>query len=305
MDEDTNVFFSRQLEQLRAQAFEVQYAALKGMQLVPVKSDFNIGAVEYTYRVFDKVGTADVLADYSDVGPRVDIKGFETTTKFRRFGDSYGYSIEEVRNAIMAGLDLSNRKATAARDAIAILVDDSILLGSAAPKLGATGFSGLFTATGTEIYTVPNGGSNSTLWSAKTPDEIVQDMHAMVHQVEQNSNEIEKCDTMVLPLAVKGLVSSTRMGDGSNQTILSHFLETNTSIKTVEFTQKLNANSAWSGRRAVCYKRDPQKLEAIIVTEFEQLPPQYNGYEAITLCNCKVGGTVIYFPKSIIYADGI
>lgn len=305
MDAAENIFFSRQLEALRAQAFEVQYAALKGMMLVPTKTDFHIGAVEYTYRVFDKVGEAIVSSDASDKGPRVDIKGFETTTKFKTFKASYGYSIEEVRNAMMANLDLSNKKAKAARDAIAILVDNAILLGSSGPKLGGTGFTGLFTASGTEVYTVPVGAANSTLWSTKTPDEIVQDMHGMVYQVEQNSNEVEKCNTMVLPLALKGLVSSTRMGDACNQTILQHFLESNGSIKTVEFSQKLNSNSAWTGRRVVAYNRSPDKLEAPIVSEFEQLPPQYDGFEAVTHCQCKVGGTVVYFPKAIVYADNV
>lgn len=305
MDGLTNVFFSRQLEQLRAQAFEVQYATLKAFELCPVKSDFDPGVAEYTYRVYNRVGEAALLADYSSVGPRVDITGFEATTKFKRFGDSYGYSLEEVRNAMMARLDLQNRKAMAARSALATLVDDSILLGSAGRGLEGTGFTGLFTASGTEIYTVPLGVGGSSQWSTKTPDEIVADMHAMSHQVSQNSLEIEECDTMILPLAVRGLVSSTRMGDACNVTILQHFIETNGVIKNVEFSQKLNASSAWSGRRAMCYKRDPSKIEALVVNEFEQLPPQYNGFEAVTHCFGKVGGLAVYFPKSIIYADGI
>lgn len=305
MDAGENVFFSRQLEALRAQAFDVQHAELKGMQLVPVKSDFNIGAVEYTYRVFDQVGKAIITSDGSDKGPRADIKGFETTVRFYLAKASYGYNMEEVRNAMMAGLDLQNRKAIAARKAIAILTDNAILLGSTHPDLAGTGLTGLFTASGTEVYTVPTGDAGSTLWSTKTPDEIVRDLHGMVFQVEQNSNEVEKCNTLVLPLAVKGLVMSTRMGDGSNQTIMQHFLESNGSIKTVEFSQKLNSSSAWTGRRAVAYNKSPDKLEAPIVTEFEQLPPQYDGFEAVTHCQAKIGGTVIYFPKSVVYADNI
>lgn len=305
MDASENVFFSRQLEQIRAQAFEVQYAELKGVSLVPAKTDFHPGVEEYTYRVFDKVGRAMLSSNGSDKGPRVDLKGFETTTKFKTLKDSYGYNIQEARNAMMASLDLNGRKAKAARDAIATLSDDAILLGANGAGLGGSGFTGLFTLTGTETYAVPNGAAGSTLWTSKTPDEIVQDMHGMVFQVEQNSNEVEKCDTLVLPLSRKGLVSSTRMGDGSNQTILSHFLETNGSITNVEFSQKLNSNSAWTGARSMAYKKDPSKLECLIAVEFEQLPPQYDGYEVITHCQARIGGTICYFPKSAIYGDNI
>lgn len=305
MDSSENVFFSRQLEQIRAQAFEVQYAELKGTMLVPAKTDFHPGVEEYTYRVFDKVGRAAVSSNASDKGPRVDLKGFETTTKFKTLKDSYGYNIQEARNAMMASLDLNGKKAKAARDAIAVLSDDAILLGANGTGLAGTGFSGLFTLSETETYSVPNGAAGSPLWTAKTPDEIVQDMHGMVFQVEQNSNEVEKCDTLVLPLARKGLVSSTRMGDGSNQTILSHFLETNGSITSVEFSQKLNANTAWTGARAMAYKKSSDKLECLIAVEFEQLPPQYDGYEVITHCQARIGGTICYFPKSVIYADNI
>lgn len=305
MDASENVFFSRQLEQIRAQAFEVQYAELKGFALVPAKTDFHPGVEEYTYRVFDKVGRAALSSNGSDKGPRVDLKGFETTSKFKTLKDSYGYNIQEARNAMMASLDLNGRKAKAARDAIATLSDDAILLGANGTGLQGSGFSGLFTLTGTETYTVPNGAAGSTLWTAKTPDEIVQDMHGMVFQVEQNSSEVETCDTMVLPLSRKGLVSSTRMGDGSNQTILSHFLETNGSIKAVEFSQKLNSNTAWTGARCMAYKKDPGKIECLVAVEFEQLPPQYDGYEVITHCQARIGGTICYFPKSVIYGDNI
>jgi hypothetical protein len=275
------------------------------MRLVPTKTDFNIGAVEYTYYVYDKVGKAVITSDGSDKGPRADIKGSMTTTKFYLAKSSYGYNMEEVRNAMMAGLDLENRKARAARDAIAILTDNAILLGSTHPDLAGTQLTGLFTTSGTEVYTVPNGDAGSTLWTTKTPDEIVRDMHAMVYQVEQNSLEVEKCNTLVLPLAHKGLVSSTRMGDGASVTILQHFLASNGSITAVEFSAKLNSSTAWTGKRACAYNRSPDKLEAPIVVEFEQLPPQYDGFEAVTHCQGKIGGTVVYFPKSIVYADNI
>lgn len=304
LDASENLFTSRQLEVIRAQPFQVQYADLLGFTLVPAKMGFHPGAQEYTYRVYDRVGRAIVSSDSSDKGPRANVRGAETVSKFRTFKMSYATTLEEIRAAMMANLDLTTMSRDAAFAALAVMVDDAILLGSNGEGLGGTGLTGLFTASGTEVYSVPAPGG-STLWTAKTPDEVVQDMHAMTYQVVSNSKDIEKPNTMVLPLSRKGLVSSTRMGDGSNQTILSHFLETNGTVTEVLFSQKLDANGAWTGARAVVYNRNPLKLEAPVALINEQLAPQYDGYEIITHCQSKSAGTVIYAPKSICYADNI
>lgn len=304
MDASENAFFSRQLEAIRAQPFEVQYADLMGFKLVPAKTDFHPGAAEYTYRVYDRVGRAIVSSDASDKGPRANIKGAETTSKFRVFKMAYAYTLEEIRAAMMANLDLSGMNRNACLQALATIVDDAVLLGANGDGLGGTGLTGLFTLSGTDTYSVPAPGG-STLWTSKTPDEIVADLHGMVYQVVSNTKDIEKPNTMVLPLSRKGVISSTRMGDGSNQTILSHFLETNGYIKTVEFSQKLNSNAAWTGARAMAYVRDPLHLEAPVAVLNEQLPPQFEGYETVTHCQSKAGGTVVYAPKSVIYADNI
>lgn len=302
MDASENAFFSRQLETIRAQAFEVRYAELKGKTLVPVKTDIHPGAEEYTYRVYDRVGRAAVSSDASDRGPDVEIKGTEKTQKIRTLKAHYKFSIQESRAAQMAQSDLDARKARAARDSIETLHDDIMLVGDA-----ESGMKGLFTLSGTETYTVPNGQSGSTLLTTMTPDEIVQVLHAMVYQVNQNSSEIETCDTLVLPLARRGLIMSTRMGDGSNDTIYTHFMATNGHIKRIEWSQKLNAAPAgeWVGCRAVAYKNSPDKLECLMPVPFDQLPPQWDGYTVKTHCHARNGGIVLYFPKSVIYADNI
>ncbi len=130
-------------------------------------------------------------------------------------------------------------------------------------------------------------------------------MHGMVFQVESNSKGVERCNTLVLPLSRKGLVTGTRMGDGISDTILKHFLDTNGSITQVEFSPKLDSNSAWTGARAVAYNKSPDKIEGIIATELFQLPTQEEGYEFITHCMARLAGTICPFPKSVVYASEI
>lgn len=302
-DAAPNAFFSRQLEEIRAGVMEIQYAKLKGMQLVPMRQG-DSGAAEFTNRVFDRVGEAKLLATGQSRGPRVDTFGVESTIKYRRFGDAYAFDKEEVRNSAFAGTDLPQRKANAARESLAIKLDNAILLGNAGPgDLQTTGFVGLFTAANTCVYT-PTTGTNGTQFSGKTPDEIVNDLIAMENLIITTTLEIEQPDTLVLPLEVRPQLQS-RMGDGSDVTILKHYLNNTDNIKTVVFSQKLNSNAAWTGRRAVMYKRDPDKIEHVTSIVFSQDPPQYVGWETVTECEMKTAGCFVYVPKSICYMDGI
>jgi hypothetical protein len=304
MDAAPNAFFSRQLEEIRAGVMEVQYAALKGMQLVPMRGGLNPGAAEFTNRVFDKTGEAELLATGQSRSKRADVFGVESTIRYRRFGASYAFDKEEVRNAAFAGTDLPQRKANAARWALALKHDNAVLLGSAGPgDLSTTGFVGLFTASNTCTQT-PSTGSNGTLFSGKTPDEIVNDLIQMENQIITTTLEVEVPDTLVLPLSVRPQMQS-RMGDGSDVTILRHYLNNTDNIKTVIYSQKLNSNAAWTGARAVMYKRDPDKIEGITSIEFSQDPPQYVGWETVTECEMKTAGCFVYLPKSICYMDNI
>lgn len=303
-DSVPNGNFARQLEEIRAQAFEVQYPELKSGLLVPARQGLNPGAINYTYRVFDGVANARLLAPGQSRGESVEVFGVEATATYKRFGSSYRFDIEEVRNSAMSGNNLPAYKAEWARKALAFKLDDALLLGAAGPgDLKATGFVGLFIASNTTTVS-PIVGVNGGAWSGKTPDEIVNDLIALENAIITNSNGVEIPDTLVLPLATKPQLQS-RMGDGSDTTILKHYLSNTDSIKTVIFSEKLNSNAAWTGARVVMYKRDPNKIEGITSIVFAQGAPQYEGWDTITECEMKTAGTVVYFPKSIGYMDGV
>lgn len=304
MDAGENAFFSRQLEHIRPGIFEVKYADLVAMTLVPVNTSVHAGAEIYTYRAYDQFGKAVLASDLSKTGPRVDVSALpETFSPIRSMKDSYGYSIQEARAAMMANLDLDPRKAKAARSAIAQLTDDILLLGDgSAPYLG---LYGLFALTGTHTYSVPNGAGGLKTFASKTPDEVVADLHGIANGIVSNSKEIHKPTTLLLPLTSYQDVTSRRMGDGASNTILQQFLSTSPYIKSVKSCVKLETAGAAGVKRMVAYNPDSEMLEAIMPVVFEQLAPQFDGYEVITHCHGRTGGVVTYYPKSISYGDGI
>ena len=300
LDASESAFLSRQLEQVRSQSFDILFPELKGRSLVPVDNSVDPGAETIRYAQYESTGTAEMAKDYGEDAPVADVKSGEFTHGVFGMKVKYSYSLQEIRAARLAGLPLDARKAAAARRAIEQLIDDIAFLGET-----TTGLKGLLNQSSTCTYSTPAGGAGSKLWSAKTPDEILTDMFGMEKTIRETTKEVEMPDTLLLPLSSHGLVTTVRLGDGSDNTILKHFLANSLSIKNVVFSYKLETAGSGSTRRMVAYRKSPDKLQLIIPQEFSQLPPQARGYQIVTFCEARCGGVELYYPKSMCYGDEI
>lgn len=307
MDAAESVFFSRQLEKIRSGSYDTKFAEFQGRKFVPVDNSVDPSEEVITYRQFTEVGYAEWAKDLGR-GPRVDLYGTEFSTYVRQVKAAYGYGMDEARKAQRMGMDLPSRKATAARRAIEQKLDQAIWTGKPDGSL-----LGLLNQSNTTSYTVANGQAGTKTWETKSPDEILLDMYNIEAAIINGTLDIEKPDILLLPLSSYQLIASRRLGDGSDTTILRHFLATAISVTSVERSYKLESataaygetSSAFTGKRMVCYNRSPEKLVAIIPQEFNQLAPQVDGFEVVTQCEGKTGGVVMYYPKSLAYGDGI
>lgn len=304
MDAGEAAFFTRELEMIRAATYDIKYPNLQGRELVPVDNSVPSGAELVTYRTFDRHGQAAYISDEGTDLPRAEVSGTETGSKVWSIGMSYGFTLQEVRGALMAGRPLESRRAEAARRAIEELIDEGIWLGNS-----AHGLLGIANQSAALTYTTPVGAYGDTEWTnttgVKTPDEIVTDLNGVVFRVVDFTNDVERPDTLLLPLSRYNLISSLRMGDGSDNTVLRHFLQNNPYIRSVVPSYKLESAGSGSSKRMIAYVRSPSHLQAVIPQEFEQLPPQTIGLRTTIPCHARFGGVQVYYPKSICYADNI
>lgn len=298
LDASENIFLRRELENVRAQAFDIKFPALKGRLFVPIDNSVNTGAETNTFNTLEELGEAQITSDYATEAPRVDVAITDETLRIRGIVAAYGYSFQEVRNSMFAGRSLPNLKAITSRRIIERKLDTVLLLGDTAWKL-----KGLFTLTGTTTHTIALGKIGSKLWANKTSDEIAVDMHAIVNSIVTGTIDIEHPDTLILPLTAFNRVNQQRMGDGSDKTILSYFLETNAHITSVESSTRLESNTAWTGRQMVAYQRSPMMLQGVHSQEYEQLAPEVKGFETVVNCHARTGGVELYYPKAVSYAD--
>lgn len=304
-DANETMFLARQLEEIRARTYDIKRAPLDGMRFVPLDTSVSPGAETVTYRQYEALGFAKLISDYAKDWPTSNAVAREFTSKVKSIGSSYEYSFQEMRAAQFSGVPLAQAKANAARVAIEQKHDDLIQTGDS-----AQGLLGFLNQSNTTTFSVPNGASGTATWASKTPDEIVADMHDIVNGIATaNKGRADMVpNALLLPLAQYALVASRRMGDGSNVTILQHFLESNPYFSggrgTVDAWHILSTAGS-GGTRMVAYRRDPECLQYIAPVVFEQFAPQVEGAVTKTLCHGRSGGVVVYYPTTISYGDGI
>lgn len=296
-DASENAFLRRELEHVRAGLYEVLFPNLKGRQLVPVDHNVHTGAEVTTYNIMEVYGKARVGGGYSSTPPRVDVALRDASQPIKPIFEAYGYSLQEVRNAMMTGRGLSQMKAKAAREVMEQEVDEVLLEGNSANSL-----AGLFSLSGTNTETVTSGAVG-TLWADKTSDEKIADLNAAVNKIVTSTKDRIHPDTLVIPLTAFNDLNDNRMRDSSDTSILDHFLGKTQYIKNVVSSIKLETAGAASSRRLVAYKRSADMLQGIIPQEFEQLPPEAVGYETIINCHMRIGGIELYQPLSVCYMD--
>lgn len=314
LDANENIFFSRQLEYIMAQTYDVVYPEYKAMRLFPVSTEAGAGAESITYRQFDKVGMMKVISNYSDGLPRVNVKAKEFSTPVRPLGSSYGYNIDEVRAARFANKPLEMLEADAARQAYEQAVNQIAFFAYPTDNV----WGGL-----TGILYQPNVTIDSSLTGAwlggtTTPDQVLADLNKLVANMIKLTKGVEMPDTLLLPLEHWAYITSTPRSAYSNFTIAQFFLENNPSVRSIEALNELSTLApkpsiirAGSGdptlttNIAVVYKKDPRKVQLHIPQPFEQFPPEQRGLEWVIACHAKCAGIITPYPLSISIAEGI
>lgn len=293
--DDAGLFLDRQLEYIRPQVFEVEYADIKYPTILPVTAEAGPGAQTFTYRIMDATGDFKLISDAADDLPRADVSQTEKSINIRSFGGSFGYTVQELRAAQMANLSLEQRRASAVRRAYEEKVESVAMFGE-----GSVSLAGFFNNATVDVISANKWFSTS----AVTAQEMLEILNQGVSAIISGSNMKEQPDTILIAYEDYNIISTTRNSDSSDVTVLEYFLRTNPFIRNVEpINQLAAANSSLVKNRMVVYKRDPQKVQLHIPQPLELFPPQQRGLEFIVPAHARVGGVALYYPKSVKYVQ--
>lgn len=294
-NDDVGLFLSRELETILSRSFETQYADIKYSQVLPISTEVASGSDSYTYRIFDAQGQMKMIADKGSDLPRADVLRKEVTLPVRSLGASFAYTIQETRAAAQVpGMQLEQRRANAVRRAYEEKVQDVAFFGDA-----PSGMTGLFNSSNVDKI-VPN-----KWFDTATTDEMLEILNEAATRIVNGSNQKETPNTLLVPYdSVYRIISTTARSTTSDTTVMEFFLRTNPFIRSIEPINELSASkSVLSKDTIIAYDRSPEKLQLHIPQTLEFLPPVRTGLEFTVASHARIGGTAIYYPKSVLYVE--
>lgn len=300
LDDNESIFFSRELEHVKATTYDVRYPMLKQRQLIPVSFAGHPADEFVTYYQYDQVGMAKIIRDYANDFPSIELLGKKFSSEIQGLGAAYQYSIQEIRAAAKTGKPLETAKANAARRAIMQKERDLAFYGSA--EFNVPGWF--------SNANIPDVALTSGDWlaGARTADQILVDLNKLANAPINNSKTTESPNTLILPVKYYTLISSTPRSSTSDTTILEYFLKNNPFINSVDWLAELDsANSGGNLARSlgIVYDRNIEKFWLEIPQEFESFEPEKKGLAYKVPCHERCGGTIVPYPLSQAKTDDL
>ena len=303
-DANESLFFARQLEYIRPKAYDVKRAKLSALELMPVDTSTNPGAEYITYRQYDSVGSAKIIANYADDLPRADVVAKEFTSPVRGIGNSYGYSIQDIRAAQFTGTDLNTKRQSSARRAHDEQINRLAWAGDT-----VSGLPGLLSNANIPGYVIPADGTGSSkLFSTKTPDQILRDLNGIVNSVTITTKGVHKATELWMDLANYTYINNTIRGSTSDATIMKVWTDSNPGI-TVKAVLELGSTASGGSNGAtntmIAIENSIDNYQLNLAMMFMQHAPQQKGLSFEVPCESRFAGVTIEYPLAFSKADSV
>ena len=303
LDDVQGVFFQRELELIKAQSYDVQYADLIARNLFPVSNEGGFAITSITYRSYDKVGAAKLINNYAKDLPRADVGGKEVTIPVKEIGTSYGYTIKEIAASQLTGRSLDQQRANASRRAVEEEINDIAFNGRTDADL-----PGFLSNPNIPTVTVVNGAGGTPEWTTKTPDEILFDVNDLFGDIFENTKMKERADTLLLPPQQWNYIASTPRASNSDTSILQYIVKNSPFIMSedniIPVNELVGAGTAGVDIM-VAYTRRPDKLQLEIPGELQYFAPQEQGLEFVIPGMSSIAGVNVYYPLSAAIGEAI
>lgn len=300
-------FLVSQTSHIETQVWQKKYPELTYAEDIPIDSSAHPYATSVTYYSTDGVGRAEWLHGRGQDFPLVDVDRAKHETPVVMAGIGYDYTLEEIAQARMLGINLPTDKAHYARRAYEEKCDAIAYVGDA-----QRGFVGLLNDPGVSQAEAADGeGAANTTWPTKTPDEILADINGAITGMWTATNTIELADTVLLPLTRYAFIGTKRLDASRADTVLEHILRSNVYTmqtgKPLRIRARRELETAGDGgtKRMVTYKRDPEVLKLHRPMGLQFLAAQLHLLRFIVPGMFRLGGLDIRRKAAVRYTDNI
>jgi len=296
-------FVIAQGRNIETQVYKKRYPSFAYGDIVPIVTEGQPWAIGTTFFTVDTAGEAKIISGAGTDVPFVASKRDQASSDFWMIGAGWRWTLEEINQASLYGIDLAATDAMSASDAIERRLYFTFMRGQTEKR--TTGFVNsaavqTFTATQTA--------------AAATPAQAYAMVNDLLSTVRTNSNETEWADTIAVPPAVlrKWATQSTGAGDGT-LSVLEYIRRNNiyssensgAQLRIVSTRELANAGTGGTGRM-VAYRYDRDVLRGHLPLPRRVLDPRQAslmGYEQGVIA--RTGGTEIRLPGAMAYLDGV
>lgn len=285
------------LNAIDKRVYEPHASELKARSIFTVKTDIPAGAKTYSYDVLTRSGAAKILAPGATDVPLVDADLTEETVKIYSIAAAFNISVQEVREAQMAGRPIDVTKADTVRKAIAEKENQVTFSGDK-----THGIKGLTDAVGIQVYATPqNEAGTSTKWKDKTGKEIVADIRKAKNMVNKlNGHE---ADTLLLTPDSNEELEKT-FNEYTQQSVLEYIKSQNW-FKRIETVNDLAKKGLAGSECFVVLDSAPDVVELGIPLDITRHPQEYAFPNTKVPFEERTTGLIIRYPMAICRADGI
>jgi hypothetical protein len=302
-------FVISQGRNIEARIYQRRYPTFNYGAHVPVVTEGNAWSIGTMFFTVDIAGEAKFISGAANDLPFSSATRDQAAHDFAMIGAGWEWNLEEVNQAALYGIPLNDVKAMSSSQSIERLLNSIAMVGSTEKN-----WTGLINSPSVaRVDVAATGSGSSTYWSAKTNDQILQDINDLLGSIRDNTLEVEWADSLRLPPEAFRLLNNRRLGAGDGVLNLLDYLRKN-NVYTAETGQQLDIQplrelataSQDGGGRMVAYRRDEEVLRFHLPMPRRVLQPRQKsimGFEQGVIA--RTGGTEIRLPGAMAYGDEI
>ncbi len=296
--DDGNAFYISQLANLEARIYEAKYTSINFMDLIPINTAVPEWADQWDYISYDSVTIGKFIGSSADDLPSVSTKANKSIVPIGYAGNSYDYSLDELRKSQQLRMPIDTIKGRAAFRGSQEHSQRVAYFGDASRNM-------------TGLFNNPNLAlDNSTInWDTATGQEIHDDMNSLLIKVWIDSANVHLPNMFVLDSERYATITSRRMDSGTDTTIMEFFMKNNLfttytggQLRVMPRLQLIEAG-AGNKDRMMAYELNDENLGMVNPIPWRPLAPQMHNLMIKIPCEYKISGVEFRYPFSGAYRD--
>lgn len=312
--------FAEKLRHVYAKVLEVEYPELLAAsgQILPIDTSVDPADISWEYYMVDQSGYADWIDEDGFMAPGSAVTLSRFTGEQHEIGHEWDVNKFDLERAAKSGFQLVSMKQSMSREVIERLTNWVWLFGESAKNL-----PGLCNHPNITTTVAPlNAGATSRLWSAKTNDEILEDVALCLNTIPEQTSEMKHASVVYMSPGLMRECRDRRLGAGDGfaslmDLIVDRYKGDDSGQGKVSFRvlrecdadlrrhPKTGSDDSGIPGDFLLAMASMSKDEAAFIKSrpFTQLPPQEVGFKMYQHSHSKIGGCKLQLPLAVHRLD--